>query len=59
MRLDLNLKDINPELRNFSEQHNNGFLIRINPDEPQIPSYVQGAGFPFTGLLGLQSLITK
>lgn len=47
-----------PTVRNFSEQHNNGFLIRINPDEPQIPAYVQGTSLALTGLLGLQSLIT-
>lgn len=44
-----------PTVRKFSESHA-GYLIRINPDEPEIPSHVKGISLPMTGLAGLQWL---
>lgn len=41
--------------RNFSERQG-GFLIRINPNEPKIPSHVNGISLPMGVLAGLQLL---
>ena len=44
-----------PTVRHFSETHG-GRLIRINPDEPEIPNPARGIGLPLGGLAGLESL---
>jgi NAD-dependent SIR2 family protein deacetylase len=41
-----------PTVRKFSESQK-GYLIRINPDEPELPSHVKGISLPMTGLAGL------
>lgn len=45
-----------PKVRKFSESHA-GYLIRINPDESELPSHVKGMSIPMGGLAGLQLLL--
>lgn len=45
-----------PTVRTFSEDHA-GYLIRINPDEAELPVGVKGISLPMTGLAGLQLLM--
>ena len=45
-----------PTVRHFSEKH--GWrLIRINPDEAEVPDTATGYGLPFGGLAGLNALV--
>ena len=44
-----------PSVRHFAENHG-GRLIRINPDEPQIPDPRTGIGLPFGGRAGIAAL---
>lgn len=45
-----------PTVRDFGEHHA-GYLIRINPNEAELPSSVNGIGLPMTGFAGLQFLM--
>lgn len=47
-----------PTVRNFSEFHG-GYLIRINPDESDLPSSIKGLSIPMGGLAGLQLLASN
>lgn len=44
-----------PTVRTFSEDHA-GYLIRINPDEAELPIGVNGISLQMTGLAGMQLL---
>lgn len=45
-----------PTVRNFSEEQQ-GFLIRINPDEPELPDGREGVSLAMGGKAGLEAII--
>lgn len=44
-----------PSVRHFSESQH-GFLIRINPTEPELPDRVRGVGLAMAGLAALRGI---